>query len=543
MTTPQTIRAKSDTRSLLSALSKTFTNSTTFIGELLQNARRAKATRIEVTIADDYFEIADNGIGIADFSKLLSIAISGWGADVQQEDQPYGLGFLSVVYAAARLEVVSLGTRFTATREQILGLENVGLEPLGNPTIGTTIRMSEVGMTADVLSHALGRFARGFPVPIIANGEEMLRSHSPDVLELVDTPYGKATPDVVIGHEVGAFYLQGLPIRMHPSMHASRGVVHLDPLQYSGRLPDRNELCQADAARARFVKQWRETAIRTLLEIAGTMDEQEFVTKYGERLDSLERGESTRTLNRFNHLPKTWVKTYTESPRKREVCDENGMKWPTSAVSRETIKSQGAYQIGWSEASPMDSELIAEHVLFANNKRVVIANPKGHWINQERVMLHVDKIELVKGEVIATETTQIHYADVDVVLVKTLEARLTTPVKGLPEITPIPFHYKEETGELFVSEAHADDTYGIIYQVSDFMDGDSDAWDEDAEIESQSRVESTIRALRHNDPASLLDAVLRSGLPWRVPEMLKQNRFQVVFDHNGSFAIEAEPVK
>ena len=41
--------------------------------ELLQNARRAGATQVEITNEDGTVTVRDNGRGIADFSKLLDL--------------------------------------------------------------------------------------------------------------------------------------------------------------------------------------------------------------------------------------------------------------------------------------------------------------------------------------------------------------------------------------------------------------------------------------------------------------------------------------
>ena len=46
--------------------------------EILQNARRAGATRVEITNAGGCVIVRDNGDGIEDFAKLLDLGGSGW---------------------------------------------------------------------------------------------------------------------------------------------------------------------------------------------------------------------------------------------------------------------------------------------------------------------------------------------------------------------------------------------------------------------------------------------------------------------------------
>lgn len=66
------------------------------LSELIQNARRAGATRIDITMAgtaesaSSTFSIADNGVGITDFSKLFTLSESGWTADAVGES-PFGM--------------------------------------------------------------------------------------------------------------------------------------------------------------------------------------------------------------------------------------------------------------------------------------------------------------------------------------------------------------------------------------------------------------------------------------------------------------------
>ena len=67
--------------------------------ELIQNARRAGATKIEFetkSVSDfEGIEVAvrDNGCGVQDMSELLRIRSSGWDAGVKRREDPAGMGF------------------------------------------------------------------------------------------------------------------------------------------------------------------------------------------------------------------------------------------------------------------------------------------------------------------------------------------------------------------------------------------------------------------------------------------------------------------
>jgi hypothetical protein len=66
--------------------------------ELLQNARRAGATEVEIVNASGYVTVRDNGRGVDDFAKLLDLGGSGWlpppegGADLEASEDPAGVG-------------------------------------------------------------------------------------------------------------------------------------------------------------------------------------------------------------------------------------------------------------------------------------------------------------------------------------------------------------------------------------------------------------------------------------------------------------------
>lgn len=70
----QTIQARVNPR-LLTKASRLFTGTLQGrIIEILQNARRAGATKVEIINQDGHVTVQDNGSGIEDFSRLLEWA-------------------------------------------------------------------------------------------------------------------------------------------------------------------------------------------------------------------------------------------------------------------------------------------------------------------------------------------------------------------------------------------------------------------------------------------------------------------------------------
>ncbi|MFA6175042.1 MAG: ATP-binding protein [Phycisphaerae bacterium] len=92
----QTICAKVSLR-LLTKADRLFTGTIEGrIIELLQNARRAKATEVRITNKDDFVSIEDNGCGVDDFQKLLDLGGSGWDEKLEAGEDPAGVGLFSL---------------------------------------------------------------------------------------------------------------------------------------------------------------------------------------------------------------------------------------------------------------------------------------------------------------------------------------------------------------------------------------------------------------------------------------------------------------
>jgi len=82
--------------SLLGNFGEVFSGEAIWIRELLQNARRAGASRIRLlTDRSDLYDLRvdDDGCGIADLQALLTLGGSGWNPEVIERENPFGLGF------------------------------------------------------------------------------------------------------------------------------------------------------------------------------------------------------------------------------------------------------------------------------------------------------------------------------------------------------------------------------------------------------------------------------------------------------------------
>jgi len=116
----ETIQAQVSTR-LLSKASRLFTGTLEGrIIEILQNARRAGATHVNIINKNGFVTVCDNGSGIEDFSKLLSLGDSDWDDAMEKAEDPAGVG---VFCLAPRELTICSGNRkvcITEKKEQNL---------------------------------------------------------------------------------------------------------------------------------------------------------------------------------------------------------------------------------------------------------------------------------------------------------------------------------------------------------------------------------------------------------------------------------------
>ncbi len=88
----QSIQATINPR-LLTKASRLFTGTQQGrIIEILQNARRAGATMVEITNDEPFVTIRDNGRGIENWNRLLDLGGSGWKDELEASEDPAGVG-------------------------------------------------------------------------------------------------------------------------------------------------------------------------------------------------------------------------------------------------------------------------------------------------------------------------------------------------------------------------------------------------------------------------------------------------------------------
>lgn len=285
------VAMKVNQSNLVKSLKFSFTNKTSVLGELMQNARRAGATSVNFEFAPEtrILRVTDDGCGIDSIETLLTVAESGWDADVVAQEHPFGIGFLSALFACRHITVVSKSGRISVDTDDVLSFNPVNITPVPEWDNVTTITMVAVDLELGRIEHELKRLASAFPIPVIFNGESLTRPHATDSgLEFVNTEIGSvclAGFDKPNQHNKNyVMYLQGLPI-YKSSSYGSFGspgyhVIHLDSSKFFGRLPDRDELVDKQDVLKQVEAVLRSNVEKRLVEMKSSLSALDFVAYY-----------------------------------------------------------------------------------------------------------------------------------------------------------------------------------------------------------------------------------------------------------------------
>lgn len=243
------IRVRINTEGALRNQRYAFTDRFTLISELLQNARRAGATLIEVSHDEESrtLRVRDNGRGLDDFQRLLMLHESGWDEAICRQDQPFGVGFSKCLYAATRCVVRSNGHEVDFDTAAALAQRPITvrtLAPHAGQESGTVVELYGVNLPG--LAQRIGQMCRDFAVDVEFNGSRIGRPDAADALEYRATPVGAV---LLVGTRDGRstrytrIYLQGFCVhrtRTYQGWSDAANVVHLDSTRFLARLQASN---------------------------------------------------------------------------------------------------------------------------------------------------------------------------------------------------------------------------------------------------------------------------------------------------------------
>jgi hypothetical protein len=284
----ETVRVQVDAAGALRNGRFAFTDRYTLVTELLQNARRAgaSAVRIEHDPAGKRLVVIDDGCGVQDFQRLLTINESGWSEDTVEAERPFGVGFSKCLYAASRVSVKSRGRQLSFECDQALQRSELIVEPCADaPAAGTVVALDGVDLPR--LSEYIDRLTRGFAVPVSYNGQSQRRAHAlghrdfaltqAGLLSLGGSADGRIASGVYLyldGHPIGELRMEFL------GRECDVDVLHLDSRTFAARLPDRTSLIDAEEKRLLIEAARKALWHQVLLERKSALPPDEFVERY-----------------------------------------------------------------------------------------------------------------------------------------------------------------------------------------------------------------------------------------------------------------------
>lgn len=344
--TQQEVAMKVNPQKLVESLKYSFTNKTTVLSELMQNARRAGASSVKFNYKPDTntLVITDDGCGIESMETLLTVAESGWDTELVEQEHPFGVGFLSALFACDYILVTSKGGEIVANTCDVLAFKKIPVNSCKWKGI-THIALVGVELHEEYILNTLKRLARGFPIPVYFNGECLERPMAEDSeLEFIDTEIGKVYLhglDTPIGrnseYEV---YLQGLPIYRSHCHDTDRHVVHLDSSRFDARLPDRDKLIDEEESLEWITEVMRQEIEKRLQSMKRTLPAVDFARYF----PMISAWRLLYLLNDVPAVPWEVLKEIVSYP----VCSHqygDFLEYPSNPVTRDEIERRGVVMI------------------------------------------------------------------------------------------------------------------------------------------------------------------------------------------------------
>ena len=524
-------------KALINNLKMAFATGTTWVTELLQNARRAGATKIHIALQPEQkkFTIWDDGQGIEDMQNLFSIAESGWDEPILTEEKPYGMGFLSCLFACEKVQIISRKQQAYVVTKDALAFDNIHVEP-HHGVEGTFIRME--GVTNMPSSEFLKSVVKGFHVPVYLNESSTpLESiHAVDSMDWAKTEIGLVhIGDLRRTFHNPAIYLQGLSINagFHERYIEDNVVVHLDPKKFFGRLPDRASVIDPDKAnmtiRSAIIQLYMERVHQVKTRMLAQSLGQEFVKQYGTTCMKYCKW----LLNDVPFLPNDVVTGYVTELDIN--MDSSVTDLPSNPVPMNTIED-GTVKLFSGNDGSYDTKNLPHMALIQACDGIIIDPGKldsAHWVHPY--------VHHLQGDIRIALTEEQSTFEIDgrmvwgrkVYLGDMLTLSGSFNAGGNP--VEIGTTYDEtvfDNHSFYVPRTSSG--YGAVHQASDYLyDGDfcQDAFDEDDDLFAR-----LVSEARNPDPAALLRRLLLD-LGLKRYNSLQEKNFQVTIGKGGTVKV------
>ncbi|MDZ7855919.1 ATP-binding protein [Sphaerotilus sp.] len=487
-----------------------FSDRFTLVSELLQNARRAGASLIQIQHDAEArtLRVQDDGAGIEDFQKLLTFHESGWDDATCQEERPFGVGFTKCLYAATHCTVASRGHRIDFDTENALARASIDVQRInehassavdGSMERGTRVQLQ--GVDLPDLAQRIQTLCRGFEVPVEFNGQMLIRPDAKGALHFVRTTIGEV-------HLVGTLngehstelqvYLQGFCVMRRPSYPLSHrvNVIHLDPKEFMARLPDRDTLIDADKQEQRIRVELRALWREVLLERKAELLPERFVADFYAVMRSWSHLD---LLDDVDVLPAESCEAVVGYPIQVDSTERSYLQTMTRAPARQDIESGKVTLVSVEEIG----EDNAGRWMYARAKGLVVFSPyllgPTHWVQAHVRYLDDEDVTVEPIGVQASTTLEGRWVWPELQLCRSV--RVTVGGDAV-EITDAGVY---SDGRLYIPEG---ETSGdAVRQASNFIDSNEQFREDDLEADREALAD-LIRLLRSVNPKDTLNTLL-----------------------------------
>lgn len=507
-----------------------FTDRFTLVSELLQNARRAGATLIEVSHDERCrtLRVRDNGRGIDDFQKLLTFHESGWDEPLQQQERPFGVGFSKCLYAATRCIVTSGGIEADIDTTAALSHNPIPLQPsAANDAQGTIVELYGVDLAG--LDGRMGQMCRGFPVSVEFNGRALARPDAIDAANgdgFYDTPVGAMRLTGSVDGKCSSHtrvYLQGFCVNRRPSYFNEAdvsNVVHLNPARHLARLPDRDKLIDEDTQLAavdeEIARLWRQTLQTRKAALPAAEFAENFYT-------AMSTWKHLDLLDDVPVLPRQLCDAITSYPIQEACFSRSFLQHVALAPTREEVEAGSIHLV--SLDAPSDESMADWMLAWSMNMVVISAHVlgSGHWVHAHVRELSAESVGVeALGETLRTRLEG-RWLWADVVLCE----RVRIEVGGY--IVELEDDGVAHGGTLFIPAGECSGC--AAQQASDFVDSYDHYHEDDMEADTAMLAE-LIHRMRATDPVSTLRSMLHQ---------LNLERFSVLVGRTFRLSVGATP--
>jgi hypothetical protein len=502
--TSPTIRVQTNTNRLIANLGVVFSSADKVIAEIMQNARRAKATFVTFSQEGPVLVVQDNGIGIDDMQDLLHIAESGWDEETKARENSFGMGWLSTLFAADKVRVESKGKLIDFDSQSAIDGEEI---PVREDCIheGTRITLSGFKLQCQNTFAAIKKYAKGFPIRVYFNGEEIARPDALENLKTVETEVGYLQLAGMHTEKEAAdrsysLYFQGLPVGAGYGYNGDGGnIVHLDN-SFKVKMPDRDAVIDPEDARRKISAAAKQLWKGHLEELKKVLNPEDFVGYW----PAITKFELEEVLNDVPVLPPKCFVVVVEDPHQR--ANDTPMFHHKHMVYQSDVESGKVVVVSDSRIAinSFDGQGFAALKIGYDNDWLFLdeALEEDHWIFKH--VLDIDKVGIKvdytglqrkpygcvwpEGEIVLTENYTIKVGKHSIVVE---DWALVLNDETAPS-------YEERR---IVIVPHASSGGEAAYQISDFMD-DSDSYRDDWATDAADNIKSQVAVMR-GEPAKV----------------------------------------